>query len=245
VDRTSSDPARSLPGTPTSEAEDINDADQIVGSVIYTYEHYQAFLWQNGAMMGLGTLGGRSSAAYGINSAGTIVGGADTTAGQQHAFIWRNGRMTDLGTPAGWSRALAIAVSDNGRIVGSGDDASGRLRGFSYLNGVWTVIGPIGADTASAAEDVNSAGYVVGFSSTRYLAADQPQSRNDPQDVISASDHAWLYAGGTLYDLQTLIPPGSGWQLVRADAINENGQITGAGWAPNGYQHGFLLTPTS
>src|SRR4029434_7722702 len=102
-----------------------------------------------------------------------------------------------------------------------------------------------GSDSSSAAQDVNSAGYVVGFSTTSYLGAEQLSPSNHPQEHISASDHAWLYAGGTLYDLQTLIPPGSGWQLVRADAINESGQITGAGWAPGGYQHGFLLTPTS
>jgi len=232
----------SLPGTPASEAEDINDANQVVGSVLYTYDHTQAFLWQHGTMMGLGTLGGRSSAAYGINASGQIVGGADTTGRKQHAFLWHDGAMTDLGTPPGWTMAIAMAISDNGRIVGTGTTAGGATRAFSYVNGTWTVIGAIGADTISEAEDVNSAGYVVGFSRTSYEGADKPdaEAESAPQ---ADSEHAWLYANGTLYDLGTLIPVNSGWGLVRADAINEAGQIAGTGWSPSGGQHGYLLTP--
>jgi probable HAF family extracellular repeat protein len=226
----------SLPGTTTSEAEDINDANQVVGSVLYSYDHSQAFLWQHGSIMGLGTLGGRSSAATGINTTGQIVGYADTSARAQHAFRWEDGRMTDLGTPQGWSSTIAMAISDSGQVVGSGTDTNGARRGFSYKNGAWSVIGVLGADTTSEAEDVNAAGYVVGFSRTSYLDA---EGNEQPE----ATDHALLWIDGTLYDLTTLIPPDSGWSLVEANAINDAGQIAGTGWSPSGGQHGFLLTP--
>src|SRR5262245_12387301 len=43
-------------------------------------------------------------------------------------------------------------------------------------------------------------------------------------------------------DLNDLIPPGSGWLLEVAAAINDAGQITGTGTV-NGCTHAFLLTP--
>jgi len=58
-----------------------------------------------------------------------------------------------------------------------------------------------------------------------------------------AADHAFLYANGTMQDLNSLIAPDSGWVLQDADAINDVGQITGFGLI-NGQTHGFLLTPT-
>ncbi len=43
-------------------------------------------------------------------------------------------------------------------------------------------------------------------------------------------------------DLNTLIPPNSGWILTEARGINDAGQITGTGTI-NGETHAFLLTP--
>ncbi len=57
---------------------------------------------------------------------------------------------------------------------------------------------------------------------------------------------AILYDGKNLVDLNALIFPGSGWNLRTAYAINDKGQIVGAGTfgepAPTGYYMGFLLT---
>jgi len=43
-------------------------------------------------------------------------------------------------------------------------------------------------------------------------------------------------------DLNDLIAPGSGWVLIQAQAINDNGWITGYGQI-DGEAHAFLLTP--
>jgi hypothetical protein len=45
-------------------------------------------------------------------------------------------------------------------------------------------------------------------------------------------------------DLNTLIPPGSGWFLSSATGINDAGQITGTG-SFGGPTHAFLLTPVA
>lgn len=48
---------------------------------------YRAFLWSDGIMQPLDTLGGLCSMAYAINEAGQIVGFSDTADGHQHAAL--------------------------------------------------------------------------------------------------------------------------------------------------------------
>jgi hypothetical protein len=48
---------------------------------------------------------------------------------------------------------------------------------------------------------------------------------------------------GSIVDLNTLIPPGSGVQLFYANHINERGEITVVGLLPNGDNSGVLLIP--
>ncbi len=57
------------------------------------------------------------------------------------------------------------------------------------------------------------------------------------------SVRAFIWQTGVLTDLNTLIPPDSGWVLTIATSINDNGQIAGAGTVA-GQRHAFLLTPT-
>jgi len=64
-------------------------------------EHiYHAFLWSNGTMTDLGTLGGNFSAGNAINRSGEVAGSAQVTTGFSHAFLWNGGKMTDLSTTA-------------------------------------------------------------------------------------------------------------------------------------------------
>lgn len=51
-----------------------------------------------------------------------------------------------------------------------------------------------------------------------------------------------LWGSTILYDLNSLIPPESGWVLKEASAINDLGQIAGHGLY-QGEQRAFLLTP--
>jgi probable HAF family extracellular repeat protein len=71
---------------------------------------------------------------------------------------------------------------------------------------------------------------------------------NDLGEVVGSADNtfgaqrAFLYSGGVMVDLNSLLPPGSAWQLLEATGINDSGQIVGNGIF-NGQTHGFLLTP--
>lgn len=52
-----------------------------------------------------------------------------------------------------------------------------------------------------------------------------------------------MYTSETgMVDLNTLIDPASGWDLIIGRGINNAGQITGYGYIGNKL-HGFLLTP--
>jgi probable HAF family extracellular repeat protein len=102
----------------------IGDSDTGTGSTGTGVGH--AFLWQNGSMTDLGTLGFgtnflgqvvvvgernlQASRASAINERGQIVGWSTTKTGQTHAFVWQNGRMIDLGTLKGDVESGAVAL---------------------------------------------------------------------------------------------------------------------------------------
>ena len=81
------------------------------------------------------------------------------------------------------------------------------------------------------ARGINDSGQIVGYSTT-----------------ASGASHAFLWTGGTMTDMNTLIGPASGWTLTGAAAINNNGQIlcggsnTSGQWATLLYSGGSLTT---
>lgn len=73
-----------------------------------------SFLWQNGKMRDLGTLGRYppTSEAVAINDRGWITGDSPATGGR-HPFLWRNGKMIDLGGGAD----QAVAINERGQVL--------------------------------------------------------------------------------------------------------------------------------
>ncbi|MGQ0639840.1 MAG: PKD domain-containing protein [Gemmatimonadaceae bacterium] len=80
-----------LPGDSASRALAINNAGQVVGvsSVSFISGGLgRAFLWENGVMTALPSLGGANSNALGINAGGDVVGWSNTANGDTHAVLW-------------------------------------------------------------------------------------------------------------------------------------------------------------
>jgi probable HAF family extracellular repeat protein len=50
-----------------------------------------AFLWRDGTMLDLGTLGGEFSEAMEVNNRGVVVGNSETASGTLRPFVWYRG----------------------------------------------------------------------------------------------------------------------------------------------------------
>ncbi|UCD27645.1 MAG: DUF3466 family protein, partial [Planctomycetota bacterium] len=211
-------------------ANGINNHGQVVGTS-GAETGWRAFVWDNGTMTDLGDLPGGAdySDANDINDAGQIVGVSSTTVGK-HAFLVDGGIMTDLGDLSGGNyESSARAINNNGHVVGTSKTATG-FRAFLWDNGFMNDLGDLpGGDNSSAAIDINDMGQVVGNSQTLFWP-------EDPRAFIWDSTNGMLNLNDLMDD------SGTGWTLLRADGINNSGQIVGTGVNPDGFTHGYLLT---
>jgi probable HAF family extracellular repeat protein len=220
-----------------SAAVYVNERGQIVGasftnSVINPSTGFPTlapFLWENGRMKNLGTLGGVFGTPSGLNGRGQVAGTSNLAGDQTaHPFLWERGRLRDLGTLGG-SYGEAHWLSENGEVIGGSTTANDEaFDGFLWRNGVMTDVGSVAGDGCSSANGINSRGQIVGESFS--CSVD--------------SHHAFLWEnGGPAIDLNIFVPPGSDLQLTEAQFIGEGGEIAGAALLANGDFHAFLLIP--
>jgi probable HAF family extracellular repeat protein len=188
------------------------------------------FLWENGEMTDLGTLGGDFGEPEGLNNRGQVVGGMNLSGDVTgHAFLWEQGSLTDLGTLGG-SFGLALAVNDSGAIVGAASNQDEATLAFVWKKGVMTGLGALKGDDCSIAKAINSRGQIVG---TSFSCA-----------VGLPSENAALWENSTVVDLNSFVPLNSDLHLTGDDMyINERGEIAGIGIRPNGDKRAFLLIP--
>ncbi|WKB55393.1 PEP-CTERM sorting domain-containing protein [Eleftheria terrae] len=151
----------------TSEARDLNDNGQVVGLSSTTSGDNHAFLYENGSMRDLGTLGGRWSVADGISNNGRITGSAALADDSYHAFLSDGGALHDLGTLGG-GYSWGEAVNARGQVVGWSDVYNENLdRAFLFDDGQMvdlnSLLDATGRGwTLTAAYDINDRGQIVG-----------------------------------------------------------------------------------
>jgi probable HAF family extracellular repeat protein len=168
---------------------------------------------------GVGDQEHTSSYALAINNQNTIAGYWEDS-GHETAYTWANGVVTTLADRPDATSSRALGISDNGFIVGMSDS-----RATMWQGSILTDIGVLPGGTYAEAVAVNMHGVAVG----RSLFAD-------------GSEHAFIWTGSQMLDLNELVSMPSGWVLNRATGINEWGMIVGDG-TYNGEQVGFALIP--
>jgi probable HAF family extracellular repeat protein len=179
------------------------------------------FVWVGGRMLDLGTLGnGHFSYPNWMNIWGQTVGNSAPADTWYHAFLWSGGRMQDLGLPLGGDFSTANWVSDVGEVVGDASlPGDQTYHAVLWRQGRATDLGVVSGYGCSVATSINLVGQIVG------LLVDC----NTGEQI-----GAFLWENGTMYDLNTLISPGSGLSLIGAFDINNLGEIVGQGRLPSG-----------
>lgn len=186
------------------------------------------FLWQDGTMQDVGTLGGPDAGFLGLNTgvtmneAGQIVACSYTDSTPNPVtetptldpFLWEHGTMHDLHNLGGTS-GCAMFVNNQGQVVGYSNLAGDlQFHPFLWDRGEMKDLGTFGGNNGFAVR-VNEAGHVVG--------------RADVTAICSACDnqlqlhHPFFWANGALTDLGVLGNDTAG----TAYSVNSKDQVVG------------------
>lgn len=180
------------------------------------------FIWDNGAMTDIGTLGGDYSKAYNLNDLNQVAGfSVSSKVGAfSHAISWENGVMTDLGVLTG-RESFAESVNNTGQIVGFSTYNARHMWKHAVLweNGLKTDLGTLGG-LESYAYDINNFSQIVGSAHT----------------VDNGPFHACIWENGGITDLGAL-PDGDDSYAYN---INDLGDIVGTSSNSNFYYRAVL-----
>lgn len=185
----------------------INNVGQITG-LMRVPGGAHAFLYTDGEVRDLGTLGGSYSSGSGISDLGMVAGSSAPASNMPGiAFVYANGTMRSLGTLPGGSTSGAARINDGGQVAGAADTRLGETHAILADSRGLRDLGTLGGAVSYGA-DINAAGHMVGAST---IGDDELET------------HAFLYRDGVMTDLGDL-----GGIRSFAHGINDRDQIMGA-----------------
>ncbi len=228
------------------------------------------FVWEDGVMRALPTLGGNNGFATGANSRGQVVGWAETAMHdstcvppQQLQFLpvvygKAPNAINALPLPAGDTSGAATGINEQAQVVGNIVD-----------------LGNLGAPFWNTPTNINQRGDVAGFAGApgdpdgNFLQAFiwTPESGMQPLGFLPGDVHseayginekrqvvglscdadgncrAFIWQNGVMTDLNALKPASYTARLEQARDINEAGEIAGRSIDSTGVRRAFLATP--
>lgn len=206
----------------SSEATDISDGGLVTGTA-----DGQAFTVHLGSSQVDAQLVSQADwcYGYGINNVGDVVGRGWFDQLDDFwvtAFIWHHTAGFSTLWKPGFFGFEAYDVNDHGMVVGKAKTVNDFFFPFRMNGGMEQ----LGGGVKGSANDVNDTGDIAGHL------------------TIANQRHAYLHINSQAadVDLNTRIPPGSGWHLETAQAISDGNFIVGYG-THNGVDRPFLLKP--
>jgi probable HAF family extracellular repeat protein len=192
------------------------------------------FLWRDGHMMALPTLGGNNGQASAINNRGQIVGISETTVQDSGCspskpgkiispVFWERGEVRALPTVAGDPDGFVQGINDQGQAVGSSGTCTNiATHAVLWENDTAFELPNLGHD-GNDAYAINDHGQAVGYVST-----------TDGTTIVAS-----LWPNGVHSAVTNLgILPGDG--AAFATGINNRGQVVGSTFNSVGWSHGFI-----
>lgn len=206
-------------------------------------QSFHPFLWRDGKMQDLGTLGGPNASAGGMNEVGDVaVGGSDTgipdplgedacgfgTFQTCLSFIWHKGARIPVPTLGG-NNGDVSTINDRGLVLGFAETANPdptcvapQVLGHEAF--IWDPgkndihrLPPLTGDSATAAFDINNRGQAIGYSG----------GCGGGLTDFHKAYHAVRWQDGIPTDLGKL-----GGTLATAFGINNRGQVAGLSTLP-------------
>ena len=200
-------------------------------------------------MVDLGALAPLSSGSWsdasGINDSGQVVGSwasSQSTSGTgSHPWLYSNGTMTSLPVPSDLTSPSCqpFAINNNGLIIGSCVTNNGQTNhSVLWQNGTVTVLGTLGGLQVTSLAGLNNNGQIIGWGTTSTgathgfldsngtvtdLGSFLAYAINDNGVMVDGVDQ--IDSGGTVQNLNNLIPANSGYTITGAPGISDNGQI--------------------
>jgi len=188
------------------------------------------FLWRNGHMSALPTVGGNNGQASAINNRGQIAGYAETSVVDSGCppykttlgVLWNKGKAQPLPTVGSDPDGIAFGINNRGQAVGYSGTCTTALHAVMWENGTAVVLPDLGYPRSNIAFAINNRGQIAGkvrtADGTTYVAA------------LWQSD-------GTLTNLGIL--PGD--FAAFATGINSRGQVVGNNFDSSfNWSHGFI-----
>jgi probable HAF family extracellular repeat protein len=187
------------------------------------------FIWQNGRMTGLPTLGGNNGLASALNNRGEITGKAQTTLTDSGCppyqiappVLWVKDQVQQLPTVEGDPDGYALGINDLGQIVGGTGSCSGDNHAVMWENGSAFELPNLGSTSYNEALAINNVGQVAGLASS----------------ADGTTFYAALWQNGAITNLGTLPTDFA----ALATGINDKGQVVGSTLDANfNWSHGFI-----